>query len=61
MSAQDLMYASELEAEYKILASTWRYWDYTGTGPRSVKLGRRRVWKRSEVVAWLAEQGLTVS
>jgi prophage regulatory protein len=30
-------------------ASTWRYWDISGTGPEgfpsSFKIGRRRVWK----------------
>jgi prophage regulatory protein len=37
-------------------ASTWRYWASIGTGPASFKLGRRRVWKKSVVLAWLAEQ-----
>jgi prophage regulatory protein len=37
-------------------ASTWRYWASIGTGPASFKLGRRRVWKKSIVLAWLAEQ-----
>jgi prophage regulatory protein len=36
--------------------STWRYWAMCGTGPRSFKIGRRRVWKRSVVEAWLREQ-----
>lgn len=35
-------------------ASTWRYWAITGLGPPSFKLGRRRVWKRADVMAWLA-------
>jgi predicted DNA-binding transcriptional regulator AlpA len=34
-------------------ASTWRYWAHIGSGPTSFKLGRRRVWKRSTVLAWL--------
>lgn len=37
-------------------ASTWRYWAMIGQGPASFKLGRRRVWKRSTVLAWLATQ-----
>lgn len=37
-------------------ASTWRYWAHIGSGPPSFKLGRRRVWKRSTVLAWLAAQ-----
>lgn len=37
-------------------ASTWRYWAHIGSGPASFKLGRRRVWKRSAVLAWLEAQ-----
>ena len=37
-------------------ASTWRYWASIGNGPASFKLGRRRVWKKSDVLAWIAEQ-----
>jgi prophage regulatory protein len=37
-------------------ASTWRYWASRNEGPTSFKLGRRRVWKRSVVEEWLAEQ-----
>jgi predicted DNA-binding transcriptional regulator AlpA len=37
-------------------ASTWRYWASIDTGPASFKLGRRRVWRKSTVLAWLAEQ-----
>lgn len=39
-----------------IPASTWRYWAMTGQGPKSFKMGRRRVWRRSEVLAWIAQQ-----
>ena len=35
---------------------TVRYWDHTGKGPKSFKLGGRRVWRRSEVLRWIAEQ-----
>ncbi len=37
-------------------ASTWRYWASIGTGPASFEIGRRRVWKKEAVFAWLAEQ-----
>lgn len=37
-------------------ASTWRYWASIGEGPTSFKIGRRRVWRRSDVLAWIAEQ-----
>lgn len=48
--------AAELERLTGTRASTWRYWAHVGTGPRSFKLGRRRVWKRADVLAWLAAQ-----
>lgn len=35
---------------------TIRYWDVTGRGPRSFKIGRRRAWRRSEIDQWLANQ-----
>jgi prophage regulatory protein len=41
-------------------ASTWRYWDTSGTGPAgfppSFRIGRRLVWKKSAVLAWLEDQ-----
>ncbi len=48
--------STDLEELTGTRASTWRYWASIGAGPRSFKLGRRRVWKRSVVEAWLAEQ-----
>lgn len=42
-------------------ASTWRYWAHMGTGPKSFKLGRRRVWRKDEVLRWLAEQEATTA
>jgi len=48
--------STDLERLTGTKASTWRYWASIGTGPASFKLGRRRVWKKSVVLAWLAEQ-----
>lgn len=48
--------APELERLTGTKASTWRYWAHIGTGPKSFKLGRRRVWKRSDVLGWIAAQ-----
>jgi prophage regulatory protein len=48
--------SKQLEKLTGTRASTWRYWASVGEGPSSFKLGRRRVWKRSTVEAWLAEQ-----
>lgn len=55
----DLMFADELEAEYRLPASSWRYFHYVGK-LRATKIGRRLVWKRADVVAFLAEQGLDI-
>lgn len=35
---------------------TVRYWDCTGTGPPSFKLNGRRVWRKSVVLQWIADQ-----
>lgn len=48
--------APDLEHQTGTKASTWRYWAHIGVGPPSMKLGRRRVWKRSVVERWLQEQ-----
>jgi prophage regulatory protein len=48
--------AKDLENLTGTKESTWRYWASIGEGPASFKLGRRRVWKRSTVLAWIAEQ-----
>ncbi len=37
-------------------AETVRYWSHAGRGPRSVKIGRRRLYRRADVQAWLDEQ-----
>ncbi|MDO3245846.1 helix-turn-helix domain-containing protein [Mycobacteroides abscessus subsp. abscessus] len=36
--------------------ATLRYYRHMGTGPASFKLGRRVVYRRSEVERWVAEQ-----
>ncbi len=48
--------AAELETATGTKASTWRYWASIGKGPASFKLGRRRVWRKTDVAAWIAEQ-----
>lgn len=36
--------------------TTVKYWLQTGEGPKSFKLGRRRMFRASVVEAWLEEQ-----
>ena len=52
----DILDSLALERLTGTKASTWRYWASIGIGPTSFKLGRRRVWKKSHVLAWIAEQ-----
>jgi predicted DNA-binding transcriptional regulator AlpA len=55
----EIVGALDLERLTGTKASTWRYWASIGTGPASFKLGRRRVWKKSTVLTWIAEQQAT--
>ena len=52
----DYLGSLDLEQLTGIPASTWRYWAGIGSGPASFKIGRRRVWRKSAVLAWIAEQ-----
>lgn len=52
----EFLRADGCEAITGIPAGTWRYWASTGRGPKSFKLGRHRVWRKSVVLAWIAEQ-----
>jgi prophage regulatory protein len=57
----EIVGALDLEKLTGTKASTWRYWASIGTGPASFKLGRRRVWRKSAVLAWLAEQEIATA
>lgn len=37
-------------------AETVRYWSHVGKGPQSYKIGRRRLYDESDVLAWIEEQ-----
>jgi prophage regulatory protein len=55
-AAPEYLGSVDLEKLTGTKASTWRYWAMIGEGPASFKLGRRRVWKRDVVLAWLDER-----
>jgi hypothetical protein len=40
----------------RVFYSPQRNWAINDTGPRSFKIGRRRVWRRTDVLAWIAQQ-----
>lgn len=56
MTSSDFMSTNNIEQDYGIKASTLRYWASVGEGPPSFKLGRRRVYRRAAVVAWIEQQ-----
>lgn len=54
--AQEFLNSKDLQEMTGIASSTWRWWVSIGEGPASVKIGRRRLWRRSTVEAWLRER-----
>ncbi|WP_433600747.1 helix-turn-helix transcriptional regulator [Nocardia sp. CA-135953] len=56
METEVYLQAKDCEKLTGIPAATWRYWAHIGAGPASFKLGRRRVWRKSVILAWIDEQ-----
>ncbi len=52
----DLLTTAEVAAVTRAPMSTVRYWRHLGTGPRSFRLGRRVLYMRSDVEAWIGSQ-----
>lgn len=46
----------EVADELRVPYSTLAYWRHIGKGPRWAKVGRRVVYRREDVVAWIGEQ-----
>ena len=42
----------EVAAHFRTVAGTVRYWRHVGKGPRSFKVGRRVLYRESDVRAW---------
>ena len=51
-----LLTTDEVAAICRTTASTIRYWRYRGLGPPGFRAGRRVLYPRSGVVAWLEAQ-----
>lgn len=51
-----LLTLNEVSELYRAPPATLRYWRHTGYGPASFRLGRRIVYRESDVLAWLREQ-----
>lgn len=49
----EFLTTEEVAAIARTSPSTVRYWHARGTGPRSAKIGRRRLYPRDELETWL--------
>jgi DNA-binding transcriptional MerR regulator len=45
---------AELARELGVPIATVRYWRYAGTGPKGAKIGRRVLYLRQDVEAWVS-------
>ena len=52
----DLLTITEAAELLRAPVATLRYWRHLGTGPRSFRLGRRVVYRRDDVLAWIDSQ-----
>ncbi|CAN5445817.1 hypothetical protein BH10ACT8_BH10ACT8_29550 [soil metagenome] len=52
----DLLTIDEAADLLRAPVATLRYWRHLGTGPRSFRLGRRVVYRASELQAWIDNQ-----
>ena len=48
-----ILYAEEVAEIQRRTPSALRYMVHAGTAPPSAKIGGRRVWKESQVLAWI--------
>jgi DNA-binding transcriptional MerR regulator len=53
---QDLLTIDEAAQLVRAPVATLRYWRHLGTGPRGFRVGRRVVYRRGDVAAWLRQQ-----
>lgn len=56
-----ILTVSQVSDETGVPVGTLRYWRHAEIGPESFKLGRRVVYKRSAVDAWIAAQQLATT
>lgn len=53
----ELLNTDEVAELTRVPPTTLRYWRHMGTGPKSFKMGGRRVmYRRADVEAWISEQ-----
>jgi excisionase family DNA binding protein len=52
--SDDFLLTEEVGSLVRAPAETVRYWVHIGKAPRSIKVGRRRLFRRADVMAWIA-------
>jgi excisionase family DNA binding protein len=52
----ELMTAGEAASYLRIPLATLRYWRHLGVGPAGFHLGRRLVYRRTDLDQWISEQ-----
>ncbi len=57
-AAERNLTGAEVAAMFRTSPETVRYWRHIGKGPRSFKVGRRVLYRESDVLAW-ADAALT--
>lgn len=58
MEASEHLTTEEVAELFRTVPSSVRYWRHQGKGPRSFRVGRRVLYRRSDVQAW-AEAALS--
>lgn len=53
-----MLTTEEVAAYFRTVPATVRYWRHVGKGPRSLRVGRRVLYRASDVKAW-AEAALS--
>lgn len=56
MPDNDLLTAADVARRLNASIHTVRYWNASGTGPPSAKIGRRRLYRSADVEAWIEAQ-----
>ncbi len=52
----DLLTSTEAAELLRAPVATLRYWRHLGTGPHSFRLGRRVLYRRDDLNAWIGAQ-----
>lgn len=53
---REYLSTKQVEQEYGVPSGTLRYWRHNNMGPASFAMGKKVVYRRSEVEAWIADQ-----